>query len=244
MEHTQCMARGHGWYTLDIELGFSSACEWPRLVRISVLDLTQLSSTELEASVSGYAGAIFRSCSSVTEAQIRFRLFVARVSKWFASPDPFFRVEDLMMEIEIEDSDDDDNYNGDKGDEEMEPESQPATPELAILRLPLAPQAGGLLNAAPIDLPAAPIDLPATPIDLPAASIDLPTMSVDPPATSNGIEEPPKSALTNRMMPASSALSDATDPQKPGSSTRSPPHPGDGWYVVHHAVLPGVYYGV
>lgn len=224
------MARGRGWYTLDVELEFSSACKCPRFVRIGVLDLTQLSSTELEASVSGYTGAIFSSCPSITEAQIRFRLFIARVTKWFAGPDPFSRVDNLIMEIEIGDSDESDNYGDVEDDEEMEPESQPATPDLAIPKLPLVPQAGGLLNAAPIDLP--------------ATSVNLPTMSIDFPATSNGIEEPPKSALTDRMMPASSALSDATDPQQPGSSAQSPPHPGDGWYVVYCAVLPGICYGV
>ena len=116
-----------------------------------------------------------------------------------------------MAVIEIEDSDDDGD-NGDS-DEEMGPVPQPTTPEL-----PLAPQVGGPLNVAFIDVP----------------------------ATSDAIEEP-KSASIDGMIPASSASSDTAGAPKPGPSnetTRSPSHPGDGWYVVYHAVLPSVCYGV
>ena len=44
---------------------------------------------ELKASVKGYHGAIFRSCSSVTEGQIKYHLFAKRVARMFAGPDLF-----------------------------------------------------------------------------------------------------------------------------------------------------------
>jgi len=188
------MVKDHGWCTSDIELEFFCACKCHRFVHTSVLDLTQLSSTELEASVSGYTGAIFRSCHSITEAQIRFRLFIAKVTKWFAGPDPFPGVGNLMMEIEIESSDEDyDNRSDDEGDEEMEPEPQPVTPEPLIPRLPLASQAGGLPNMA----------------------------SINDPAMSNNVEGPPRSASNSGMMPAGSALDNAADPLKPGPSNET-----------------------
>ena len=214
------MAKGRGWYTPGAELGFFSACERLEFVHISVFDLTQLSSTELEASVSGYTGAIFHSCSSVTEAHIRFRLFTAKVAKWFAGPDPFPGVGDMIMEIEIEDSDNNDNNGNDRDDdEEMEAEPQTATAELVIPKLPLAPQAGGPSSVGSIDCP----------------------------AMSNVIEELPKSAPNDEVILANSALSDAADPLTTSSSNETTPsssRPGDGWYVVHHAVLPGICYGV
>ena len=217
--HTRGMARDHGWYTSDIKLVFFSVCKRPQLVRISAFDLTQLSSTQLKASVSGYTGAIFHSCLSISEVHIRFRLFIAKVTKWFAGPDPFPGVGNMILEIEIEDSNDShDNDNGDS-DEEMEPAPQPAAPELAIPELPLAPQVGD-----PSDV----------------VSIDVPT-------TLDVIKESLESAPTRGMVPASSASKDAAGSPKPGSSSetsRSPSHPGDGWYVVHHAILPGVCYGV
>lgn len=124
--------------------------------------------------------------------------------------------------VEIEDSDDDDDDDGcsdDKGDEEMESEPQPVTPELVIPKLPSTSQAGGLSNA----------------------------VFTNDPAMSNDIGGAPKPVSNDEMMMETSALNNAADPPKPEASNeniRSPPRPGDGWYVVYRAVLPGVCYGV
>jgi len=147
-----------------------------------VFDLTQFSSTELEASVSGYTGAIFRSCPSIAEAQIRFRLFTAKVAKWFAGPDPFHGVGNLLTVIEIEDSDEDDYDNDDNsdGDEEMGPAPQPATPELATPELPLTPQVSGPSDVASIDVPASSDVIEAPGGIVPASSASLTAGSLKP----------------------------------------------------------------
>ena len=121
-----------------------------------------------------------------------------------------------MTEIEIEDSDED---YGNNDDEEMESEPQPPTLQLAIPKLPLVPHLDGPSNAASILVPATPSDAGG----------------------------PPESASAYGMVPASPALNDTADPPKPGSSgetTRFPSRRGDGWYVVYHASLPCVCYGV
>jgi len=51
---------------------------------------SQPPSTELESSVKGFSGALFYSCSSQSEAEIKFELFSQTVTLMFAdSPDPF-----------------------------------------------------------------------------------------------------------------------------------------------------------
>ena len=61
-----------------------------------------LSRTELECSVKGYDGALFRSCSSVAEGKIKFRLFTERVSRMFSNGDPFANVDGLVKQEDTE----------------------------------------------------------------------------------------------------------------------------------------------
>ena len=93
------------------------------------LCLTRPSSTELECSIKGYRGAIFQSCSSDTEAKIRFDIFTERISKMFAGPDPFPKVEALMSKLEEADE-----------LQQTPPPVEPKTPVRVTPELPLASQ--------------------------------------------------------------------------------------------------------
>ena len=56
----------------------------------------QFSRTELKFSVKGYTGVIFQSCSSLTDANIRFQLFSQQVAQMFTGLDPFSSVANLV----------------------------------------------------------------------------------------------------------------------------------------------------
>ena len=56
----------------------------------------RFSRAELKCSVKGYTGAIFQSCSSLTDANIRFQLFSQQVAQMFTSLDPFSSVANLV----------------------------------------------------------------------------------------------------------------------------------------------------
>ena len=56
----------------------------------------RFSRTELECSVKGYTGAIFQSCSSLADANIRFQLFSQRVAQMFTGLDPFSGVANFV----------------------------------------------------------------------------------------------------------------------------------------------------
>ena len=135
-----------------------------------------LSSTEIECSVKGYDGAVFQSCSSPAEGNIKFRLFAERVGQMFAGSDPFSGITGMMSRPE--------------GCHE-------ATPQ-PVSSVPSIPKRSELL-------------------------------------------------LTPKVAESSKAASK----YKPSGSSHVSPlqdpkvcRPGDGWYVVHNAVLPGVYYGM
>ncbi|KAF9787403.1 hypothetical protein BJ322DRAFT_1107468 [Thelephora terrestris] len=94
--------------------------------------------TELECSVKGYAGAIFRSCSSISEGKIKLQLFSERISLLFAGPDPFSGVEDLMPRREEFDN-----------QRVIETAAKSMTPVLAMPNLSLAPGPANPSHAAP-----------------------------------------------------------------------------------------------
>ena len=65
-------------------------CKWIYLLCSERLDDNSLSRAELEHSVSGDSGAIFRSFSSLTEANTKFGLFIQSVTEMFSNVvDPF-----------------------------------------------------------------------------------------------------------------------------------------------------------
>jgi hypothetical protein len=132
--------------------------------------LMQFPSTELECSIKGYSDAVFQSCASHAEGNIRFRLFVQRVGQMFAGPDPFSKVTGMIPSPDRTGS-----------------TSQPVTP-IPVTEPLLAPQ-----DTEPSEV---------------ASKRVLSSSSHAPP--------PPRFKLSR---------------------------PGDGWYVAHNAVLPGVYYG-
>lgn len=85
------------------------------------------SSTELEGSVKGYSGAIFRSCSSTTEGKIKFQLFSERVAQMFKATDPFSDVDSLTL-----------GQGGTDGKQRVISAVKPTTPVLVLPKLPLA----------------------------------------------------------------------------------------------------------
>ena len=68
----------------------------------------------------------------------------------------------------------------------------------------------------------------------------------------------PNLPLASNITNSNTASSGAAEPLTPASNddaessklatnpqvALSDPHPGEGWYVAHHAALPGVYFGV
>ena len=70
--------------------GLLPKCEYFRLVLQrfgSISDI--ILSTELECSVKSYNDAIFRTCSSIAQGNIKFQLFIERVAQMFTGPDLF-----------------------------------------------------------------------------------------------------------------------------------------------------------
>ena len=94
----------------------------------------QFSSTEVEASVKGFSGAIYRSCASVGEGKIRLQLFIEKIGALFAGSDPFSFVDDMILEPDSEGADGDDG-----GDDEPAPAVGTTAPALTAPNLPLAP---------------------------------------------------------------------------------------------------------
>lgn len=93
------------------------------------LMLIRLSSSELECSIRGFGGAIYRCCSSVTRGKIKFDLFSQQLAHMFADRDPYSSVDLLVLEAEefsIQ--------------QQIAPPEPPATPVPEAQRLPLAPQ--------------------------------------------------------------------------------------------------------
>ncbi|KAF9782643.1 hypothetical protein BJ322DRAFT_1110520 [Thelephora terrestris] len=136
--------------------------------------------SELEASVKGYDGAVFRACSSVSEGKIKFEIFSGRVHQMFNVSDPFAGVEALMPQL-AEDAC------------ETTPGAQSITP-------------------APVTPVRSPLPCPSQLVESSRAA-----------SKRKAVDSPP-----------------ALIPQDSYKGSR----PGDGWYVVHTGVLPGVYYGV
>lgn len=135
--------------------------------------LITFSSTELELSVKGHAHAVFRSCSSISEGQVKYQHFAKQVAEMFAGPDPFPRTGSLTLR------------------------PREATPVIQAIVPPL----------------------PTRDTPLPLAS-----QSAGP------------SGLGSKR--------NASDSFTPPVRSSKTPRPSDGWFVAHHAVLPGVYYGV
>ena len=135
--------------------------------------LTQFFSTELELSVKGHAGAVFRSCSSISQGQVVYQRFAKRVVEFFANPDPFSDANDLT------------------------PQPREPTPAIQAIAPALAPRHPPL------------------------------------PLTS---ESAGPSGLGSKR--------NASGSFSPTLRNSKAARPSDGWFVAHHAVLPGVYYGV
>ena len=83
------MVRVPGLFSLAEDPVFSRKCKYFHVIaRHTFGFLTQLSRSELEACVKGHVNAVFRSCSSLTDANIKFQLFTQRVVDMFAGPGP------------------------------------------------------------------------------------------------------------------------------------------------------------
>ena len=198
MEHTPTTVEARGLFSMGEGPEFLAGCRCPIGMHQQVRRLMQSPSTELECSVKGFPNAVFRSCSSLTEGQIKLHLFAEHVVQMFAGPDPFSDVDDLLPQ-----------WDGVNGQQEMAPVTRPTTPApVTPEHYPPAPQVKESRSTTP--------DMPP---ELPASRI----------AGSS------KSAA-NYDGPSSSLVSSPPGPNIP--------RPGDGWYVAHHAVLPGVYCGV
>ena len=182
---TPTTVKPHGLSFSGGGLGFLPECECPcvYLRRPSISDM--VISTELEGCVKGYENAIFQSCSSVSEGNIKFQLFTQRVVEMFANSDPFSGVESLMPR--------------------QKEERREATP---------APQLTAPVQVTPTN------SLSSLPPQVAESSrAASKRRAVDPPLN------PPQNANVT--------------PLQKSKVTR----PGEGWYVVHTGVLPGVYYG-
>lgn len=136
--------------------GLSRAQTWSLFQNVSTFrlvclvfamtDVIFLLSTELECSVKGYPNAVFRSCSSATEANIKFHLFTERIVQMFDGPDPFSGVDALTLKEEEV------NYQ-----QPAAPDIQ-SSPTLAFPKLSLTPQVTESWNT-PLDDVAGPSKL-------------------------------------------------------------------------------------
>lgn len=159
MELTPSMAEARGLSTLDAPLESLSECKCPNVICIGLFGrLTRASSTELECSIRGYTGAIYRSCSSVTEGNIRSYLFAEKVAQFFAGGDPFSNVQDLLPTPEEDDDQQDDEFG-----------SQPSSPDLMMPDLPLASQGDDPSSATSVG-EAPPSELPSNDTQEPSQS--------------------------------------------------------------------------
>ena len=87
-----------GLFSLAEDPVFSIKCNYFHIIASHTFgSLTRLSRSELEACVKGYNNAVFRCCPSLTDANIKFQLFIQRVADMFAGPgpDPFSDVNAL-----------------------------------------------------------------------------------------------------------------------------------------------------
>lgn len=155
---------------------FLLECKYYVIPGVFPLSLRRFSSTELEGCVRGYENAIFQSCASVAEGNIKFQIFIQRVVEMFKVPDLFSGVDTLMLQ----------RQEGGGGTTSI---SQPTIPVQVVLThsqhsTPVAESSKAASKRRAVDPPPSP--------------------------------PPQKSKLVR---------------------------PGDGWYVVHTGVLPGVYYG-
>lgn len=144
------------------------------------LFLIQPSRSELESSVKNYRGALFRSCSSVVEGNIRMQLFIQHVTKWFANADPFSEASALVAH----------SNPSAEGDHLQESPVRSATPTQTF-REYYPPQVAGFSGSA-----------------------------------RPGRESPPTSSFCTCRLRFGT------------------PHPSEGWYVVYHAAIPGIYQGL
>ncbi|KAF9789421.1 hypothetical protein BJ322DRAFT_1105268 [Thelephora terrestris] len=93
--------------------------------------------TEIEGSIKNYTGALYQSCSSITEGKIRLQLFAQRAAHMFCGRDPFSSVADLMSLSDDGDGNSDDDGNG---EQEIGMAARSCTPVLVMPTISLAPE--------------------------------------------------------------------------------------------------------
>ena len=171
--------------------------------------------TKLECSVKGYTGAIFQHCSSPIEGNIKFQLFTQRVTQMFAGPDLFSGVDALVPPP-----------TGGKGLEEI-PATQSSAPT-SVFHNYIWPA----LQVADLSKSTSKRNNPR-----PSKHVNPGPSRHDNPGSSKHIDTGPSKCVdagSSRCDDARPSLVSSTHPHKT-------PSPGDGWYIVYNAVIPGVY---